>query len=81
MSDSNSGIRADSIIDGVRPGETVVHLDDGTRWRVLYHDIEYKVATCERTDDGRNIVRAIRDDELRKSSKACRVLRDSGFLR
>lgn len=53
------------MIKGAHPGDTVIQIEDGTRWRVLYYDLEFKVATCERSENGRNIVRAIRDDELR----------------
>jgi hypothetical protein len=53
------------MIRRIQPGETVIQIGDGTRWRVLYHDQEFKVATCERTENGVNIVRAIRDIELR----------------
>ena len=51
--------------DHFQPGDRVVEIATGTSWKVLYHDKQFKTVTCEHTEAGRFIVRAVRDHELR----------------
>jgi hypothetical protein len=46
------------ITDG-QPGDIVIERATMAEWKVLYYDAGYKVATCERREGHRNIVRAI----------------------
>lgn len=59
------------MISDVQPGDRVVEVATGAEWTILYFDKELRFATCERAKGHRNIVRAMRTDELKQ--------RDSGL--
>jgi hypothetical protein len=52
-----------------QPGNLVVEIATGESWKILYHDTQFKMATCERTEGHRFVVRAIREDELRLGAR------------
>jgi hypothetical protein len=52
------------MITGGQPGDVVIERATMAEWTILYYDAGYKVATCERSEGHRNIVRAIHAEEL-----------------